>query len=93
MASDSGQCGSVVRALALKSGNPGLKPSSHHKLKFDAGGPRFNFSASLEIINWFASGQLVFLTVVFVVVALLISFHWPRKACMGGGWGGQVKYV
>ena len=35
----------------------------------------------LQITNWFASGQLGFLT----VVVLLISLHWPRKAPLGRG--------
>ena len=50
------QSGPVVGALALRSGDPGFKTRSDHSLN-----PWFNFPAAA---NWFASGQLRFLTVV-----------------------------
>ena len=59
----------MARVLALMSRDPGFKTCSDQG-EFYPGSPRFNFSAALvNLANWFASGQLEFLTVV-VVVAL-----------------------
>ena len=62
----------MVRALALRSGDLAFKTSSDHSLNLFLLVP-----VQLDLLraNWFASGQLEFLTAVFV--ASLILFHWP----------------
>ena len=67
------QCGQVVMALVLRSGDLGSRPAQWPLAEFDPG--------SLWFANWFASGQLGFLPVVVVVVVILfrcfVVFHWP----------------
>ena len=68
----------MVRALALRSGDPGFKTRSDHSLNFSRGSLWFNFPAALVNSNWFASGQLGFLPVVVVVLfRRFVVFQWP----------------
>ena len=64
------QCGPVVRALALRSGDPGFKTRSDHSVNLILVVPGSTSQLHLQIANWFASGQLGFLTVVVVSLAL-----------------------
>ena len=81
------QCGPVIRALALRSGDPGFKTRSDHLLNLFLIVPGSTSQLPLWIANWFASCQLGFSTVVVVVVLFccFVVFHWPWKAPMGSG--------
>ena len=67
------QCGPVVRALALRSGDPGFKIRSDHSLNLFLVVPGSTFQLHLQVANWFASGQLGFLTVVVVVFCCFVD--------------------
>ena len=56
----------MVRAHALRSGDPGFKTRSDHSLNLFLVVPGSTSQLHLYIANWFASGQLGFLTVVVV---------------------------
>ena len=72
---------SYIRAIALRSGAPGFKTCSDHSLNLILVVPSLPY---WKIPNWFASGQLGFLTVVVECsVVSLIVFHLPRKVPMG----------
>ena len=71
------QCGRVVRALALRSGDPGFKTRSDHSLNLILVVPGSTSQLHLSIANWFASGQLGFLTVVVVLFRCFVVLHWP----------------
>ena len=79
------QCGPVVRALALRSGDPGFKTRSDHSLNLFLVVPGSTSQLHLYIANWFASGQLGFLTVVVVVVfcCFVDCFIGPEKPLWG----------
>ena len=82
------QCGPVVRALALRSGDPGFKTRSYHSLNLFLVVPGSTSQLHLyKIANWFASGQLGFLTVVVVVVfcCFVDCFIGPEKPLWGSG--------
>ena len=72
----------MVRALALRSGDPGFKTRSDHFVESVPG--------STSQLHWFASGQLGFLLVVVVfccfVNCLSLALKSPR-----GEW--SIKYV
>ena len=70
------QCGPVVRALALRSRDPGFKTCSNHSLNFIRVVPG-STAPELQsyIANWFASGQLKFLTVVVILFRRFVVFH------------------
>ena len=78
------QCGPVVTALALRSGDPGFKTRSDHSLNLILVVPASTSQPHLKIANWFASSQLGFLTVV-VLFCHFVVFQWPWKAPMGSG--------
>ena len=63
----------MVRAFSLR--------RSDHSLNLILVVPGSTSQLHLKIANWFASGQLAFLTVVVVVVVILfrrfVVFHWP----------------
>ena len=63
----------VVRALALRCGDPGLKTCSDHSLNLILVVPGSTSQLHLQIANWFASGQLRFLTVVVVVFCCFVD--------------------
>ena len=68
----------VVRALALRCRDPGFKTRSDHSLNLFLVVPGSTSQLHLLIANWFASGQLGFLTVVDVVLfCCFVVFHWP----------------
>ena len=74
----------MVRALALRSGDPGFKTRSDHPLNLFPGSPWFNFPAALVNSKWFASGKLRFLTVVVVVFCCFVDcFIGPEKPLWG----------
>ena len=78
------QCGPVVRALALRAGDPGLKTRSDHSLNLFLVVPGSTSQLHLYIANWFASGQLGFLTVVVVVFCCFVDcFIGPEKPLWG----------
>ena len=58
------QCGPVVRALALRPGDPGFKTRFDHWLNLFLVVPGSTSRLHLSIANWFAFGKLGFLTVV-----------------------------
>ena len=61
----------MVRALALRSGDPGFKTRSDRSLNLFLVVPGSTSQLHLYIANWFASSQLGFLTVVVVVVVVV----------------------
>ena len=67
----------MVRALALRSGDPGFKTHSDHSLNLILVVPGSTSQPHLKIANWFASSQLGFLTVVIVLFCRFVVFHWP----------------
>ena len=71
----------VVRVLALQTGDPGFKTRSVHSLNLILVVPGSTSRPHLYIANWFASGQLGFLScccsVLFSAIVSLIVFHWP----------------
>ena len=78
------QCGPVVRALALRPGDPGSKTRSDHSLNLFLVVPGSTSQLHLYIANWFASGQLGFLTVVVVVFCCFVDcFIVPEKPLWG----------
>ena len=79
------QCGPVVRVLALRSGDPRFKTRSDCSLNLILVVPGSTSQLHLWIANWFASGQLGFLTVIVVLFRRFVVFHWPWKAPMGSG--------
>ena len=62
----------MVRALALRSGVPGFKTRSDHSMNLFVLVPGSTSQLHLQIANWFASGQLGFLTVVVVVFCCFV---------------------
>ena len=74
----------MVRALALRSGDPGFKTRSNHSLNLILVVPGSTSQLRLKIADWFASGQLGFLTVVVVLFCRFVEFHWPP---MGSPYG------
>ena len=64
------QCGPVVRALALRSGDPGL-------VEFDPGSPWFNFSAALVNSQLVCLRPVGILKSCFVLFRRFVVFHWP----------------
>ena len=80
------QCGRVVRALALRSGDPGFKTRSDHSLNLILVVPGSTSPAAL------VNSQLVCLRPVGIlnsccccVLLFRWLFHWPWKAPMGSG--------
>ena len=71
----------MVRALAMRSGDPGFKTRSGRSLNLVLVVPGSTSQPHLYIANWFATGQSGFLTFVVVVVNILfrrfVVFHWP----------------
>ena len=72
----------MVRALALRSGDPGFKTRSDHSLNLFLVVPGSTSQLHLSIANWFASGQLEFLTVV-VFCCFVDCFIGPEKPLWG----------
>ena len=62
----------MVRALALRSGEP-VKTRSGHSLNLILVVPGSTCQLHLQIANWFASRQLGFLTVVVVVFCCFVD--------------------
>ena len=58
----------MVRGLALGSRGPGFKTRSDHLLNLILVVPGSTSQLHLQTANWFASGQLGFLTVVVVIL-------------------------
>ena len=72
----------MVRALALRSGDPGFKTRSDHSLNLFL--VVLGATSQLQIANWFASGQLGFLTVAVVVFCCFVDcFIGPEKPLWG----------
>ena len=67
----------MVRTLVLRSGVHGFKIRSDHSLNLILIVPGSTSRLHLYIANWFASGQLGFLT---VVVVLCCSVHFVSLA-------------
>ena len=67
------QCGRGVRALALRSGDPGFKTRSDHSFNLFLVVPGSTSQLHLYIANWFASCQLGFLTVQVVVLYCFVD--------------------
>ena len=77
---------SVVRALALRFGDSALKTHSAHSLNLILVIPGSTSRLHLQIVNWFASVQLGFLTVIVTVSFRWLYFTGPEKpASMGSG--------
>ena len=88
------KCSQVVRTLALRSGIPGLKSRSDHSLSLFPVVPGSTCQPYLYIANWFACGQLRYLTVVVVVVVLYRFVDCVSLALKSlyGEWF-KIKYV
>ena len=67
----------VVRALALRSGDPGFKTRSDHSLNLILVVSGSTSQLHLYIANWLTSGQSGSLTVVVVLFRRFVVFHWP----------------
>ena len=77
------QCGTVGRALALRSGDPGFKTHSDHSLNLFLVVPGSTSRPHLKIANWFASGQLGFLNSCCCCSVSLFVFTDPEKHLWG----------
>lgn len=89
------QCGRAVRAVELLSGGPEFNPYPERQLDFVLGSPKFSSLVMLviKIANWFASGQLGFLTLgaTMKTTGLRESYVTPMKSVFLKAQSGSKK--